>query len=154
MAGKIDSYRIGKRYLHADGHVVWGDLSVALVRGKDDCPLYFISQILDMTEQRHHEERLKTASAEVEREHETLEAIFEAVSVGLLLIGSDGRYERMNRRHRDTMSLPFPDGHDGEAGQLGHVYFPDGKTLMSKEKMPSYRAVQGEEFNDYPTKAS
>jgi two-component system, OmpR family, phosphate regulon sensor histidine kinase PhoR len=69
--------------------------------------------------------------------------------VGLLLIGSDGRYERMNRRHRETMTLPFPDGHDGEAGQLGHVYFPDGKTLMSKQDMPSYRAVQGEEFDDY-----
>ena len=149
VAGEIDSYRLRKRYLHAEGHVVWGDLSVALVRGQDGRPLHFISQILDVTEQRAHEERLEAASAEVERERQTLEAIFEAVSVGLLLIGSDGRYERMNRRHRETMSLPFPDGHDGEAGQLGHVYFPDGKTLMSKQDMPSYRAVQGEEFDDY-----
>jgi two-component system, OmpR family, phosphate regulon sensor histidine kinase PhoR len=149
LAGEIDSYRQRKRYLHADGHVVWGDLSVALVRGQDGRPIHFISQILDVTEQRAHEERLEAASAELEREHQTLEAIFEAVSVGLLLIGRDGRYERMNRRHRETMSLPFPDGHDGEAGQLGHVYFPDGKTLMSKEDMPSYRAVQGEEFDDY-----
>ena len=69
--------------------------------------------------------------------------------MGLLLIGSDGRYERMNRRHREGMHVPFPDGHDGEAGQLGEVYFPDGKTLMSREEMPSYRAVQGEEFDDY-----
>lgn len=149
LAGEIDSYRMRKRYLHAEGHVVWGDLSVALVWGEDGRPLHFISQILDVTEQRDHEERLAAASAAVERERQTLEAIFETVSVGLLLIGSDGRYERMNRRHRDTMSLPFPDGHDGEAGQLGHVYFPDGKTLMSKEDMPSYRAVQGEEFDDY-----
>jgi signal transduction histidine kinase len=71
------------------------------------------------------------------------------VSVGLLLISSDGRYERMNRRHQETMNLPFPDGHEGEAGQLGHVYYLDGKTLMDKEDMPSYRAVQGEEFDDY-----
>ena len=149
VAGEIDSYRLRKRYLHADGHVVWGDLSVALVRGQDGHPLHFISQILDVTEQREQEERLQAASAEVAHEHQTLEAIFETVSVGLLLIGRDGRYERMNRRHRETMSLPFPDGHDGEAGQLGHVYFPDGQTLMSKEDMPSYRAVQGEEFDDY-----
>jgi two-component system phosphate regulon sensor histidine kinase PhoR len=149
VAGEIDSYRLRKRYLHADGQVVWGDLSVALVRRSDGCPLHFISQILDVTEQRDHEERLKAANAEVEHEHQTLEAIFETVSVGLLLIGSDGRYERMNRRHREGMHLPFPDGHDGEAGQLGDVYFPDGKTLMSKEDMPSYRAVQGEEFDDY-----
>jgi PAS domain S-box-containing protein len=149
LAGEIDSYRLRKRYVHADGHVVWGDLSVALVRGPDGRPLHFISQLLDVTQQHHHEERLEAASAAIAREHQSLEAIFEAAPVGLVLIGPDGRYERMNRRHRDTMSLPFPDGHDGEAGQLGHVYFPDGKTLMSREDMPSYRAVQGEEFDDY-----
>ena len=149
LAGEIDSYRVRKRYLHAQGHAVWGDLSVALVREADGTPRHFISQILDVTEQREHEERLELARAELEREHQTLEAIFETVSVGLLLIGSDGRYERMNRRHRDTMGLPFPDGHDGAAGQLGHVYLLDGQTLMAKEDMPSYRAVQGEEFDDY-----
>lgn len=149
VAGELDSYRLRKRYLHAQGRVVWGDLSVALVRGPDGQPLHFISQILDVTEQREHEQRLVEARAEVEHEHGTLEAIFEAVSVGLLLIGSDGRYERMNRRHRETMALPFPDGHHGEAGQLGHVFFPDGKTPMAKEDMPSYRALQGEEFDDY-----
>lgn len=149
VAGEIDSYRLRKRYLHADGRVVWGDLSVALVRGQDGSPIHLISQILDVTAQQQHKERLEAARAEVEREHQTLEAIFEAVRVGLLLIGSDGRYERMNRRHRETMSLPFPDGHNGKAGQLGHVYLPDGRTLMSKEEMPSTRAVNGEEFDDY-----
>jgi two-component system phosphate regulon sensor histidine kinase PhoR len=149
LAGEIDSYRLRKRYLHADGHVVWGDLSVALVRDADGAPRHFVSQILDVTEQHDYQERLEAVNAEIEREHQTLEAIFEAVSVGLLLIGRDGHYERMNRRHRETMSLPFPEGHDGEAGQLGHVYFPDGKTLMAKEDMPSYKATQGEEFDDY-----
>ncbi|MET0767919.1 MAG: ATP-binding protein [Aeromicrobium sp.] len=149
VAGEIDTFRIRKRYFHAQGHVIWGDLSVALVRRPDGSPLHFISQILDVTEQRDNEERLSAATAEVERERQALEAIFETVNVGLLLIGADGRYERMNRRHLETMRLPFPDGHAGTAGQLGHVYLPDGKTLMSTEDMPSYRAAQGEEFDDY-----
>jgi two-component system phosphate regulon sensor histidine kinase PhoR len=149
MTGEIDSYRLRKRYLHTDGHVVWGDLSVAVVRGPDRSPLYFISQVLDVTEQRSNEVELETARAEIEREHTTLEAIFDTVNVGILLIDNDGRYSRMNRRHRETMSLPFPDGHDGGAGQLGHVYRLDGKTLMVREEMPSYRAANGEEFDDY-----
>lgn len=149
LTGEIDSYRLRKRYLHAEGHVVWGDLSVALVRGPDGQPLHFISQILDVTEQQTTEQQLRVAHAEVEREHQALEAIFETVGVGLLLIGSDGRYERMNRRHRETMNLPFPDGHAGEAGQLGEVYLLDGTTQMPREQMPSYRAAQGEEFDDY-----
>jgi two-component system phosphate regulon sensor histidine kinase PhoR len=135
LAGEIDSYRLRKRYLHASGGVVWGDLSVALVRGPDGNPLHFISQVLDITA--------------AERERQSLEAIFETVSVGLLLIGRDGRYERMNRRHEETLKLPFPDGHDGEAGQLGHVFHLDGHTLMVKEDMPSYLAAAGEEFDDY-----
>lgn len=131
-AGEIDSYRLTKRYLHADGRIVWGDLSVALVTEPDGTPLHFISQILDITE--------------LERERRTLEAIFDTVNVGLLLIDRDGSYRRMNRRHQDYMTVTFPDGHDGIAGQLGHVYFPDG-TPMAREDMPSYRAVQGEEFD-------
>lgn len=141
LAGEIDSYRLPKRYLHADGHFVWGDLSVALVRDADGEPLHFISQVLDITEQRQNEERLEAARAE-------MEAIFETVAVGLLLIGPDGTYERMNRRHRDTMHMPFPEGHDGAAGQLGAVYHLDGRP-MAREEMPSYRATQGEEFDDY-----
>nr|WP_281385881.1 ATP-binding protein [Nocardioides luti] len=148
-SGEIDTYRVRKRYRHARGHTVWCDLSVAAVRGPDGETLHFISQIIDVTEQREAAARLEAAHAALEREHHTLEAIFETVNVGLLLIGPDGRYERSNRRHRETMSLPFPDGHAGTAGQLGHVYFPDGRTLMGKEDMPSYRAVQGEEFDDY-----
>ena len=31
-SGEVDSYRLEKRYLHADGSVVWADLSVVLVR--------------------------------------------------------------------------------------------------------------------------
>jgi PAS domain S-box-containing protein len=149
LDGRIDSYRLRKRYLHAAGHVVWGDLSVALVREPDGNPLYFISQILDVSEQQEYEQRLQAAYAAIERERTTLEAIFETVSVGLLLIDRDGRYERMNRRHEETMRLPFPEGHAGRAGQLGHVYRPDGKTLMTREEMPTYRAAQGEEFDDY-----
>ncbi len=149
VLGRLDSYRLNKRYLHADGHVIWGDLSVAVVRGADGAPLHFVSQILDVTEQHDYAERLEAANAERLREHQKLEAVFEAVGVGLLLIGPDGHYERSNRRHQESMHLPFPAGHEGEAGQLGHVYFLDGKTLMSREDMPSYRAVQGEEFDDY-----
>ncbi|SDD19188.1 PAS domain-containing sensor histidine kinase [Nocardioides lianchengensis] len=149
LEGEIDDYRVRKRYLHADGHVVWGDLSVAVVRDPDGEPLYFISQILDVSEQQEFEQRLQAANAALEKERNALEAIFETVTVGLLLIDAEGRYERMNRRHEETMRLPFPDGHDGAAGQLGHVYHLDGQTLMTRDEMPSYRAAQGEEFDGY-----
>ena len=148
LAGEIDSYRVQKRYLHTDGRVVWGDLSVALVRAPDGRPVHFVSQVLDVSEHRATEHLLEKAHAETERERQTLEAIFETVRVGLLLIDPEGRYQRMNPRHRETMHLPFPDGHEGAAGQLGQVYHLDGRR-MTREEMPSYRATHGEEFDDY-----
>ena len=149
LAGDTESFRWQKRYVRADGRIVWGDCSVALVRSRDGAPSHYVAQVLDVTEQRQHEERLKAAMAEVTREQQALTAIFETVSVGLLLIGPDGHYERMNGRHRATLELTFPEGHRGQAGQLGEVYLSDGKTLMGHEDMPSTRAVRGEEFDDY-----
>jgi len=131
--GELDSYRMRKRYLHADGSIVWGDLSVAVLRDPDGAPQQMIAQVLDVTE--------------LERERRTLEAIFETVDVGLLLIDEEGRYARMNRRHAESMLMPFPDGHAGQAGQLGDVFDPDGNP-MAREDMPSYRAWHGEEFDD------
>ena len=49
LAGKRDTYRLLKRYLHADGSVIWGDLFVACVRTSDGAVDYFVSQIVDMT---------------------------------------------------------------------------------------------------------
>jgi len=148
LAGEIDSLRLRKRYLHADGSVLWVDMSSAPVRHEDGTILHFVTQFLDITEQHASEARLAAANQELDQERRTLEAIFDTVDIGLLLLGPDGSYHRMNRRHAETMSLQYPDGHQGRAGQPGAVYGPDGRTPLPPEQLPSYRAMQGEEFDD------
>ncbi|MFG1172082.1 diguanylate cyclase [Erwiniaceae bacterium CAU 1747] len=49
LAGEIASYSMEKRYLRSDGKIVWALLAVSLVRDSDRQPLYFISQIEDIT---------------------------------------------------------------------------------------------------------
>lgn len=148
FAGDSDSYRLRKRFLHKQGYVGWIDLTVSLVRNDRGEPLHFLCQMEDATEQMEYEQHLQAAHAEVEYERQTLEAIFDTVHVGLLLIGPDGNYQRMNRHHQENLREAFPEGHAGQAGQLGSVYRADGKRLMDKKEMPSYRAAQGEEFDD------
>jgi diguanylate cyclase (GGDEF)-like protein/PAS domain S-box-containing protein len=58
LAGERRTYEMVKRYLHADGHVVWVQLNVSLVRNADGEPAYFISQIQDISERRQLEEQL------------------------------------------------------------------------------------------------
>jgi PAS domain S-box-containing protein len=49
IAGKTSAYHMEKRYFHKDGHIVWAELGVSLVIDKQGEPLYFISQIQDIT---------------------------------------------------------------------------------------------------------
>ena len=65
LADEIASYSMEKRYLHADGHEVWINLSVSLVRDDGGAPLYFVSQIEDVTERKRVEEAWLRESATV-----------------------------------------------------------------------------------------
>jgi len=61
--GEIDSYQIEKRYFTATGRTVWVLLSVALVRSPAEDPLYFISQIQDITERKRQQLALQDMTA-------------------------------------------------------------------------------------------
>jgi two-component system, OmpR family, phosphate regulon sensor histidine kinase PhoR len=92
--------------------------------------------------------RLAGARETIDRQQRFADAILDTVDVGLVLLDRDGGYQTMNRRHRDFMRLAFPNGHEGHAGQLGLVYCQEGSIRLTREQMPSYRASQGEEFDD------
>jgi diguanylate cyclase (GGDEF)-like protein/PAS domain S-box-containing protein len=59
LVGKIRTYQMEKRYLHKDGQVVWVLLSVSMVHDEEGEPLYFVSQIQDISERKVLEERLE-----------------------------------------------------------------------------------------------
>ena len=148
LAGRINSYRMRKRYLRKDGQALWAELSVALLRGDDGEPIHFISQILDISEQVAQAERLSQAHETIDRQRRMAEAVYDSIDIGLVLIDATGHYESMNRSHGRFLRLAYPDGHDGQAGQLGEVYAADGVTDLPREEMPTMRATRGEEFDD------
>ncbi|HSK82886.1 MAG TPA: PAS domain S-box protein [Rubrobacter sp.] len=59
LRGEIRSYQGEKRYLHKDGLVVWALLNVSLVHDQENQPLYFISQIQDISGRKRMEEQLQ-----------------------------------------------------------------------------------------------
>ena len=58
-SGEIEHFEMAKRYIHADGHVVWGRLSVSPVTNGGGKPLYYIGQLEDITERKQAEEDLR-----------------------------------------------------------------------------------------------
>lgn len=71
MAGEKDVYETEKRYIHASGKTVWGQLSMVLVRDSFGKPKHFISQIVDMTEQRRLQDLKSEFIASVSHELRT-----------------------------------------------------------------------------------
>ena len=61
--GDIESFRLEKRYIHKDGHLLWVILSASLVHDNDNLPLYVISQVVDITERKQAEEALRRSAA-------------------------------------------------------------------------------------------
>ena len=58
LAGDAAGYDLEKRYVRADGNVIWGLVHVSVVRDSSGNPLYAIGQIQDITERKTAREQL------------------------------------------------------------------------------------------------
>jgi PAS domain S-box-containing protein len=54
------AYKVEKRFVHAQGHVIWVQISVALVRTRSGDPRYFVTQLEDVTARKDAEDALRT----------------------------------------------------------------------------------------------
>lgn len=115
LNGTRTHYHLEKRYIARDGDVIWGRLSVSLVRDEGGAPLHFVSQIQDITAQRSSELRLLESE---QRSRITLDAVTDLVlSVGLdgviehansaavRSLAGEGGYSLAGRRLQEVMAL-------------------------------------------------
>ena len=59
LDGDLRAYQMDKRYRHKQGHLVWAQLNVSLVRDQQGRPLYFVSHVQDITGRKRHEAELQ-----------------------------------------------------------------------------------------------
>ncbi|MHB1058590.1 MAG: sensor domain-containing protein [Rhodanobacter sp.] len=76
LAGQRESYQLEKRNFHKDGHVVHIQLSVSVVRDEQGMPLYFVSQVQNISQRKAFEDALHR---ERELAEVTLRSIGDAV---------------------------------------------------------------------------
>ncbi|MCB9408854.1 PAS domain S-box protein [Mycolicibacterium sp.] len=106
LAGEIDSYRMVKQYIHADGHLIWGDLSVSCVRDDTGRFEVFISQITDITAEVQGRELLEQARREKERDDERFRRSVDNAAVGMCLVTPEGRVTQINNALCRLLGLP------------------------------------------------
>ena len=75
LSGRIPSYSMEKRYVRKDGSLLWGNLTVSLVRKPTGAPNHFIAVVEDITESKQREEALKDLSRRLIRAHEEERAL-------------------------------------------------------------------------------
>ncbi|TGK86894.1 PAS domain S-box protein [Leptospira noumeaensis] len=60
--GSIQSFQIKKRYVTKDGHLIWAVLSKSIIRDHSGNPIYYLSQILDISDSLQAEMELQNLS--------------------------------------------------------------------------------------------
>ncbi len=102
LGGEISSYHMEKRYLHKLGHIVWVLLTVSLVRDTDGSPLFFVSQVQDISRQ-------KRVELELARERDLLQALMDNLPDNIYFKDRDSRFLRINKALADLFGLNSPE---------------------------------------------
>jgi PAS domain S-box-containing protein len=97
--GLLSHYDMEKRYFHRDGHVIWILLSVSLVRDAAGAPLYFVSQMQDVTQQRRLTIDLRIA-------REDLQAILDNVPARITSWHADSTNHFVNQVAAAQLGVP------------------------------------------------
>ncbi|MEI6915371.1 MAG: PAS domain S-box protein [Armatimonadota bacterium] len=162
--GEITTYTMEKRYLHKNGHIVWVLLAVSLVRDQDGAPLYFISQIEDITARKTAEmeivqlnsdleQRVKERTAQFESANKELEAFCYSVAHDLRapLRHIDGYVDLLTSRCRENLpdqGLHYLDTIADSSRQMGVLiddllrFSRTGRTDMRMEILDMNRVLQ------------
>lgn len=92
IEGRVDSYRLKKRYLHKSGRVVWVDLSVTPIRDESGTLVALIGAAVDITEREQIEQALRKSEAR-------LRAVIEDQTELICRFQPDGRLTFVNEAY-------------------------------------------------------
>lgn len=103
VAGRIDSYRMLKQYLHADGHLIWGDLTVGCLHDDDGRAQTLIAQIIDVTDDVRAHEELEESRRELMVVAERYRKLIDNSIVPAALSRRDGSLALVNQAMCDLL---------------------------------------------------
>ncbi|HZS62462.1 MAG TPA: PAS domain S-box protein [Gemmatimonadaceae bacterium] len=102
LAGSGRRYSREKRYRHANGHYLWVQVHVALIRDTAGQPSYFVSQIHDISAR-------KRAESLLQQSEERYRSLVESIPIGLYRSTPEGRFLDINPAMMQMLGYTDPD---------------------------------------------
>ena len=95
LTGQRDSYQFEKRFIRKDGQVIWGGLTVSLLRQSDQAPTHFVALVEDITDR-------KRTKDELSQSEERWRSLAENAPDVILTVECSGKIRYANRSFQGT----------------------------------------------------
>lgn len=96
LAGKENAGTIEKRYIRANGDIVWTDVHTTLLRDETGRPAHFVTDIIDITDKRQTAEALK-------QREKMLRNILDNIPMMIAFLDKAGNIQWVNARWEETL---------------------------------------------------
>jgi hypothetical protein len=139
LAGQGDRATLEKRYCHANGCIIYGEVSTSLVRDTNGKPLYFISHVKDITEQKKYElqleqsrqeiaeinaqleRRVNLRTAELQKSESLLRCYFDQSLVGMAITSPSKKWLNVNNKLCEILGYSFSELQELTWQEITHV---------------------------------
>jgi len=135
MAGEKEVARWQKRYLHKNGSTVWTDLSTILQRDKIGNPLYFITTIIDITEQKRVEKALQDSEI-------FARSVVDSLSANIAILDENGIIIEVNKAWRDFAKANNSNAANAFKGENYITICEKAEGLDSKEALDAAAGIR------------
>jgi PAS domain S-box-containing protein len=117
-----EQFHAERRLIHADGHIVWCDVSGSAVLESDGRVAYFVTHFLDVTDQKEFERSLV-------RSEERWRIAFDLAPVGLAELSLDGHFIQVNPALSEILGYSARELRAMTAAEISH---PDDVDVVSQ----------------------
>jgi len=123
---------VEKRYIHKDGHIVWGLMSRAVVRDSEGEALYFIGQIQNISERKDVELKLKESEEKYRKLVETSHDLIWSVDAnGIFTFVNEASKITHGYEPEEMIGLPFTNFMTAEQAEKDMAIFAKIKEGIS-----------------------
>ncbi len=133
LNGQINSYQKEKRYSKKDGTMIWANITVSLIKGKNGNPEYAVGMIEDITEKKQIQQQLA-------REQFLFSTLMKQLPDSIYFKDEDSRFMAVNEATAKKMGFENPSQILGKTdfdfftSDHAEKAFHDEKEMMNKNK--------------------